>query len=539
MAAVVAPCKVYVYDTSLHGVDSFYPRSYWSRAAHWETGAFSTELHLQHALLADNGHAVGSRGGRAFAGQGGARQHPWRVSNPAEADVIFIAANFSQMCAVGNEWSARRFFNRILKSADGPWRSASMARVPKVVSLQYRQNCRLPWADPAGGPPKLPRDTLVLTDQLNCKSPDLGHRRHCCGCETSNELTAPFAITRPRWLVRGRVPQRTPPWAHRKLLFFGGHVPTVYNDALRYLLWRQLRRDPRVTTQSHTIHCTIGQFAVCRQKDQSWRTPANPNSSDFEFYRTYCHASCGGPLRKATAATDKLALMRTATLPLVNWSCIGMSVGSALEGSKRLARRCRSIDKYDINFEAERDDYQRDTLRSGSRAQYLAAASRHRFCLIAQGDPGNTAKIVESLVLGGAGGCIPVFVLYQAARPQSLPHERDFARDYPFVRWLDYCSVAFFVTRGQAVHNFSAVLDWLSRISPAEAEVKLKALQMIRPAFVFSSAGKAKANVAVAINESSVTRAAGTAGSARGPAAGTTPPPLAEEDDDDDDGSCR
>ena len=115
-----------------------------------------------------------------------------------EADVIFIAANFSQMCAVGKEWSARRFFNRILKSADGPWRSASMARVPKVVSLQYRQNCRLPWADPAGGPPKLPRDTLVLTDQLNCKSPDLGHRRHCCGCETSNELTAPFAITTSR-----------------------------------------------------------------------------------------------------------------------------------------------------------------------------------------------------------------------------------------------------------------------------------------------------------------------------------------------------
>ena len=102
-----------------------------------------------------------------------------------------------------------------------------MARVPKVVSLQYRQNCRLPWADPAGGPPKLPRDTLVLTDQLNCKSPDLGHRRHCCGCETSNELTAPFAITRPRWLVRGRVPQRTPPWAHRKLLFWRTRADSV------------------------------------------------------------------------------------------------------------------------------------------------------------------------------------------------------------------------------------------------------------------------------------------------------------------------
>ena len=130
---------------------------------------------------------------------------------------------------------------------------------------------------------------------------------------------------------------------------------------------------------------------------------------------------------------------------------------------------------------------------------------------ISQGDPGNTAKIVETLALGGAGGCIPVFVLYTAdtdaapgrhptplgvpciiyfsseqygpfAPPPlhvpplstplvsapaaistihttgiwcciylSLPHPKSgpsaFLRDYPHTDWLDYCHVSYFVTK--------------------------------------------------------------------------------------------
>lgn len=232
----LTPCRVYVFDTS-QGVEKYYARHYWNRALNWASGGFSTELHLQRALLG--------------------QQHPWRVHSPAEADVVFIAANFSQMCAVGKEFSARRYFNELRKDRSGLWGASSpFHRLPKILSLHFRQNCRLPWSD-AGG---LPRDTLVLTDQLKCKGPGSRGRR-CCGCESSNELVVPFAITRPRWLVRGRVPRSTA-WTERKLLFFGGHVPTLYNEPLRYQLWRQLRRDARVTTQSHTINCMCGRHLL-------------------------------------------------------------------------------------------------------------------------------------------------------------------------------------------------------------------------------------------------------------------------------------
>ena len=128
---------------------------------------------------------------------------------------------------------------------------------------------------------------------------------------------------------------------------------------------------------------------------------------------------------------------------------------------------------------------QRDVKRSGTRTHYLEAASGHRFCLIAQGDPGNTAKIGETLAIGGSGGCVPVFVLYNARSPGVPPTETQLLRDYPHLRWLDYCHVAYFITHHVAVNNMSRALDWLGRVSAQEAAAKHAALRRVRPAFVF------------------------------------------------------
>ena len=60
-------------------------------------------------------------------------------------------------------------------------------------------------------------------------------------------MVTPFAITQPEWLVGGAVPERTP-WRKRKLLFFGGHIPKLFNNRLRYDVWVQMRNDPRATS---------------------------------------------------------------------------------------------------------------------------------------------------------------------------------------------------------------------------------------------------------------------------------------------------
>ena len=62
------------------------------------------------------------------------------------------------------------------------------------------------------------------------------------------DAIAPFVLSRPQWLVApdGEVP--TPPgrWHERPLLFFTGHVPKLYINPTRYLIWRQVRVRLRV-----------------------------------------------------------------------------------------------------------------------------------------------------------------------------------------------------------------------------------------------------------------------------------------------------
>ena len=53
----------------------------------------------------------------------------------------------------------------------------------------------------------------------------------------------------------------------------------------------------------------------------------------------------------------------------------------------------------------------RDARKKWSETDYLSRSLGHRFCLVVQGDFPGTPKIAEMLAMGGAGGCIPVFVM--------------------------------------------------------------------------------------------------------------------------------
>ena len=47
------------------------------------------------------------------------------------------------------------------------------------------------------------------------------------------------------------------------LLLSVTQVPKLYINPTRYLIWKQIRRQPGVTALSATINCTIGSFSVC------------------------------------------------------------------------------------------------------------------------------------------------------------------------------------------------------------------------------------------------------------------------------------
>ena len=124
------------------------------------------------------------------------------------------------------------------------------------------------------------------------------------------DAIAPFVLSRPQWLVAadGEVP--TPPgrWHERPLLFFTGHVPKLYINPTRYLIWRQIRRHPGVLAISATINCTIGQFAECARLNQ-------PNFSYFSYCQPYCSSHGDDDMRvMLTDAPGKLTLTRTRTL---------------------------------------------------------------------------------------------------------------------------------------------------------------------------------------------------------------------------------
>lgn len=322
-------------------------------------------------------------------------------------------------------------------------------RPAKFATLQY-QGCKPPWT----GSRKLVRSDVILLKEYVS-----GDRRKA--------VVSPFVVSRPGWLVGSRTARAheqhslttrpaAVPWQSRKLIFFAGNVPKPYIRPTRYLLWRQMRQDPRVTAISSTLSCHVGTFARCSWSEAFLRAQNN------SFWLTHCHTFCG------TKTTCMSSARRTA-----RGNMQGFLKACGRMRGPRLMRNA--------NFTEELPAMLRDTRRV-SHGEYLSLAMSHRFCLIAPGDWVSTHKVTEAMALGGAGGCIPVFVApgsslddIEAAVPGMLP----------YTRWHDYCRTSYFVSEYSARLNFSTALDRLSQVSEVEAAQKLQALRDVRDAFVF------------------------------------------------------
>jgi hypothetical protein len=235
--------------------------------------------------------------------------HPWRVRTQAEADVILVGATFAQACIADKKFYARNLWQHVLRDAflwpvDGgrgigdmsAKRAAELASdntadwgPPKAFSMQY-PNCP-PWVD-NNRTAYFPRDAMLLTEFTVSGIDARG-----------GSIITPFVVSQPTWLVSSRessvssaqedlaVPGsdvlRAPlAWKARKLLLFVGHLPKVGISPSRYQIWRQVRRDPRVTTKSHSGNCTIGSYREC-EHSKVWLR-AQPTSYFVSRCWPYC-----------------------------------------------------------------------------------------------------------------------------------------------------------------------------------------------------------------------------------------------------------
>ena len=291
-----------------------------------------------------------------------------------------------------------------------------------VVLTATNNECAPPWT---GRGQALPPGVLLLMTQDRTRRP--------------YDAVVPLALAAPPWLVGepGAAPPSPPlPWAERRLLFFAGHVPKLYISATRYKLWKQLYNASAVTVVSSTIGCTVGAYAVCQSES---RIAAE--------HRTFCHAACGARAKAVCAAS-----------------------------AADLRKRCKIYNRR-VDWRREEAAIAR-TARSLPHAEYLALAAAHRFMLVVPGDMLSTRKIAEAMALGGASGVVPLFVVPSALRGQMVLM-------LPFTRWLDWCSVAYFILEKDAASSrMRSLLGQLAALPSHEVRAKQAALRRVWPAFV-------------------------------------------------------
>ena len=392
--------------------------------------------------------------------------HPWRVATSDAADLAYVDVDFSSLCRpVRKEdrrgWVPQRQMWNALHKRDMPFMSSLL--LPKAV-VRQQQACANPW-----GPERLPPNVIQL------------HEYHSLdelqgGVAFTQELISPFVISRPDWLTGLTEPPASVVvgWRTRKLLIFAGHVPKLTNRPHRYLLWRQLHNDRRVTTQSHSINCTIGQFSDCSLGRELLATRG------VLYFQTVCQSYCEAPTRWS----GHLLAGQTACAPKAS------RPPALMELRQRFERSCRPLipgklygawttrHRLRPDYARELPHYHRDSSQVWSYETYLKQVMGHRFCLVAMGDKPGTPKITEMIAVGGAGGCIPVIVL-PGAGPNSMQMSM-----LPYVRWLDYCTIAYLVPSAVAEINLKPILKRLSQVSKEEAERKREALRAVRDAFV-------------------------------------------------------
>ena len=222
----------------------------------------------------------------------------------------------------------------------------------------------------------------------------------------------------------------------------------------------ELRRKSDITAISTTINCTIGAYAACERGLAYWR--AQGKRAVVGFCDEACAFAWSGAARPA--------------------SICGMSQRMKLDRAlDAFAKNCKPYAAVPYTAELLEDiSYASQRL---THAEYLSQGMGHRFCLVAPGDYPSTHKVSEALVLGAAGGCIPVFVV-PGHGTKNMPER--LARWLPYSRWLDYCEVSYLIPENEAQHSLGQVLSRLRAVSEREASAKLQALRLVRAAFTFT-----------------------------------------------------
>ena len=418
----LTPCRVYLHDPAANAGHKW-PARY--EPAEWRFNKYAQELWLKEALLAG---------------------HPWRVNSAKQADLIVVAANFSMLCTAHKMYAARHMWHlllndtllcngtaigRTLFDTNGDARCQAVT-APKLVSLSSGE-CTLPWrgwSSSSGPPSRPPPGYIFLVDH---KSKVLAQ---------NHVIVSPAVVARPAWLTGmpgSSAPARVP-WSSRQLLFFAGHIPKLYVNALRFKIWEQLHNEPAVTRVSSTLPCTVGAYEVCSSPERVARE-----------HRTFCESN--------------------------GWKCRVRDSGPpcATKTARQLHGQCKAYRK--VNWTSVLPAIRQDSSML-PREEYLRVAHQHRFCLAAPGDFVSTPKISEFVAVGASGGCIPVIVV-----PDVVGHTA--SGMLPFADALNYCAIGFLVRVSAAKTSMRAILDRLSRVSEGEAVSKHAALRRARDAFVW------------------------------------------------------
>lgn len=408
-------CSIYLHEST---IDRGSVLSGYPRVKRrWAESQYATELWVKRALL----------------------RSPLRVDNASAADLIFIATNYSMWCEVGRVRAAHGLLQEALRQHLG-----SISSRAKFGSIFQFFAC-------------LPPEHKQMVALLETVDAPKRQEHHS---------VSPYVVSRPDWLVGlSMPPQRLRAWSERPLLFMAGHMPKLYispTSPTRYRIWKQVRNEPNVTMLSSTINCTIGSFRACASPEatRALKWPANGSMSEDaarRFFTTFCRGACTSMYAHHT-------------------SCAAGAGSSTREMQRVFEANCRTYRS--VDFSLEYDDMQRDTRRL-SHDEYLAHAMAHRFCLVAPGDSASTHKIAESIALGGAGGCVPVFVVGGGCSTDAA------RRVLPYTRWLDYCELGYFITVEAARADMLGALRHLRAISADEWHAKSARLRAVRDAFVF------------------------------------------------------
>ena len=348
-------CRIYVHQPALADQFTDAERKHDQYAVHWW---------LQHALQA----------------------HPWRVSTPQRADVVFFNASFTY----------GRDRDGVIRKLDGPEYKRERKRISaahelKEIHRARPTDCKSVWFAVSFRT----RSVMQHKESHPClrwvRELDTGYTEHF------QPLVTPFVVASPDWLTSDEhdaaVAQPAHvPWERRKLLFFAGHTPVLHISNVRWNLWRVLQGDSRVTLYSpdlihqviHARACAVG----ARYADtDSKRAPAVRAFLHQECAR-YCVAHGDAFLPKCSSSSSSTAELCAQYLRSPH---LGASVQK---------RHCRILAAHNMTGASE------ELIAPVRLSQdaYMAEIMKHRFCLIAPGDDMSTHKIGETARLARCRG---------------------------------------------------------------------------------------------------------------------------------------